>query len=143
MSKPQINVTPLIDVLLVLLIIFMVVAPLRPSSFRARIPSEPSGPHVETGPETLVVMIADDLSLSLNNESDLGTIEEPGRLTERLRLVFSERFANGAFDASGAIPRAVFIRAPRRIAYGNVARAIDAVKLAGAEPIALQIDLLD
>ena len=41
MSKPVINVTPLIDVLLVLLIIFMVVAPLKPSSFRARVPAEP------------------------------------------------------------------------------------------------------
>jgi len=41
MNNPHINVTPLIDVLLVLLIIFMVVAPIRPSSFKARIPSEP------------------------------------------------------------------------------------------------------
>lgn len=39
MPKPNINVTPLIDVLLVLLIIFMVVTPLKPSSFKARVPS--------------------------------------------------------------------------------------------------------
>ena len=38
MTKPQINVTPLIDVLLVLLIIFMVVTPMKPSAFDAKIP---------------------------------------------------------------------------------------------------------
>ena len=41
MNRPNINVTPLIDVLLVLLIIFMVVTPFKPSSFKARIPAEP------------------------------------------------------------------------------------------------------
>jgi hypothetical protein len=40
-NKPYINVTPLIDVLLVLLIIFMVAAPLRPSRFVAKLPSVP------------------------------------------------------------------------------------------------------
>ena len=41
MNKPNINVTPLIDVLLVLLIIFMVVSPLKPSTFKTKIPAEP------------------------------------------------------------------------------------------------------
>ena len=41
MPVPDINVTPLIDVLLVLLIIFMVAAPLKPSRFTAKLPSEP------------------------------------------------------------------------------------------------------
>ena len=53
MNNPHINVTPLIDVLLVLLIIFMVVAPLKPSSFKTRIPSEQKNngttdPHPQT-----------------------------------------------------------------------------------------------
>ena len=40
-GKPNINVTPLIDVLLVLLIIFMIISPLEPSKFETKIPSEP------------------------------------------------------------------------------------------------------
>ena len=40
-NKPFINVTPLIDVLLVMLIIFMVAAPLRPHRFAAKLPSQP------------------------------------------------------------------------------------------------------
>ena len=40
-NKPNINVTPLIDVLLVLLIIFMVAAPLRPARFMAKLPAPP------------------------------------------------------------------------------------------------------
>ena len=39
-TKPNINVTPLIDVLLVLLIIFMVVSPLKPANFKTKIPQE-------------------------------------------------------------------------------------------------------
>ena len=41
------------------------------------------------------------------------------------------------------IERTVFIKAPRSLSYGNVARVVDAVKLGGAFPIALQIDSLD
>ena len=40
-ARPNINVTPLIDVLLVMLIIFMVAAPLKPSRFLANVPSVP------------------------------------------------------------------------------------------------------
>ena len=39
-TKPSINVTPLIDVLLVLLIIFMVISPIKPTDFKAKIPQE-------------------------------------------------------------------------------------------------------
>ncbi|MEP7038916.1 MAG: biopolymer transporter ExbD, partial [Acidobacteriota bacterium] len=39
-TKPNINVTPLIDVLLVLLIIFMVISPIKPTDFKTKIPQE-------------------------------------------------------------------------------------------------------
>jgi biopolymer transport protein ExbD len=144
MTSPKINVTPLIDVLLVLLIIFMVISPLKPSSFQARIPSEPRPfPRASPPPEALVVAISRDLSLSLNAEKSLGSVDEPENLVSRLRSVFDQRRENGAVDEHGDVQKTVFIRAPKTIGYGNVVKVIDAVKMAGAEPLSLQIDYLE
>jgi biopolymer transport protein ExbD len=154
MNKPHINVTPLIDVLLVLLIIFMVVTPLKPSSFKARIPSKPilDGP-IETNPKTLIVFIGIDSSLKLDNETEMGTVDDPSNLIKRLKDIFDKRIANGDVSESFAddpnrptndrIERTVFIKAPSRLDYGSVARVVDAVKLGGAYPISLQIDDLE
>lgn len=151
MTKPNINVTPLIDVLLVLLIIFMVVSPLKPSSFKTRVPAESKNdPNVVVHLDTLVAVVESDGTLRLNNESDLGTTTETAGLTKRLQNVFAARAANGQIaerfsddadrPAGDRIERTVFIKAPRSTGYGEVARVVDAVKLAGAYPISLQID---
>ena len=72
MNKPSINVTPLIDVLLVLLIIFMVISPLKPSAFEAKIPQEPENTkNIEANADSLVVALESDSSLRLNDEKDL------------------------------------------------------------------------
>ena len=145
MSTPKINVTPLIDVLLVLLIIFMVISPLKPSAFKAKVPSEPQpiDPRVQENPNTLVVSVANDLSLSVNNRKNLGTPDEPERLTRELASIFRERAERFDVDEQGNVVKVVFVKAPRNVAYGNVVKVIDAVKLAGAEPLSLQIDRLD
>ena len=46
-------------------------------------------------------------------------------------------------DEKGNVLKTVFIKAPRNIGYGNVVKVIDAAKMAGAEPMALQIDYLE
>lgn len=151
MTKPNINVTPLIDVLLVLLIIFMVVSPLKPSSFKTRVPAESQNDRdVAVNIYTLIATVESEGSLRLNHESNLGTTADTSQLTERLKSVFAERIANGQISerfaddserpAADRIERTVFIKAPRSIGYGEVARVVDAVKLAGAYPISLQID---
>lgn len=153
MNKPNINVTPLIDVLLVLLIIFMVITPMKPSSFKARVPREPQNEdRVKPNTNTLVATLSRDGSLSLNNEDRLGTVNDPDKLIERLRSAFAERIVNGNIATTYAneadrpfgdrIERTVFIRAPHTVGYGEVAKLVDAVKLAGAFPISLQIDNL-
>lgn len=146
MNRPNINVTPLIDVLLVLLIIFMVVTPIKPSAFKAKVPDEPSRDDtVVNAPDTLVVVVEPDGTLRLNSETGLGSVNDAGKTTERLGDIFAQRRANYGLSASGdaSIPRTVFIKAPRGLDYGSVAKVVDAVKLAGAEPIALQIDDLN
>jgi biopolymer transport protein ExbD len=153
-NKPNINVTPLIDVLLVLLIIFMVITPAKPTNFKAKIPSEPKVTNkAEASPGTLVVTLDSDAALELNNEKNLGTVQEPAKLIERLSAVFDERAKNGAYwegaqfrtDLTEAekIQKTVFIKAPRTVDYGIVIKVIDAVKQAGANPISLQIDDLN
>ena len=151
MNTPQINVTPLIDVLLVLLIIFMVVSPLKPSAFKARIPAEPD--HIQLGQtndHALVVVVNSDRTLRLNNQPS-GTIGDE-ELSRSLTDVFAARVANGDVSESFAddparpfsdrIERTVFIKAPKGLDYGSVARVVDTVKVAGAYPISLQIDYL-
>ncbi len=151
MNQPTINVTPLIDVLLVLIIIFMVVTPLKPSGFKTRVPAESkTDVNVGPNPDTLVAVVESDGSLRLNKETDLGTTADTGKLSERLRAVFAERLANGSVTGnfvddperpiSDRIERTVFIKAPRATGYGEVAKVVDAVKSAGAYPISLQID---
>jgi len=149
MTKPNINVTPLIDVLLVLLIIFMVITPLKPSAFQAKIPQEPK-PGAEPNPHTLVVSVSKDSSLSLNKESGIGTVESPERVVSILKETFAQRVTNRAFSEAltgenglseeERIEKTVFIKAPRGLDYGSVAKVIDAVKQSGARPISLQID---
>ena len=148
---PSINVTPLIDVLLVLLIIFMVAAPLRPHRFEAKLPSIPNNErHIEPDPLTLVVTIEPDRTLKLNNVSGLGTVDDLSPLSSKLRGVFEERVRNRAYrfemiarqdlPESQRIQKTVFIKAPRSIPYGEVARVLDGLKGTGADPIGLQLD---
>ncbi|HEX6045913.1 MAG TPA: biopolymer transporter ExbD [Pyrinomonadaceae bacterium] len=149
---PFINVTPLIDVLLVLLIIFMVAAPLKPARFMAQVPSEPdNNVPMEPNPLTLVVTIQPDRTLKLNQlTEDFGTIDDQSKLTSRLVSVFAERVRNHTYRSnmvtrldlpeSVRIEKTVFIKAPRNLPYGEVARLMDGLKATGADPIGLQID---
>jgi biopolymer transport protein ExbD len=149
MSKPHINVTPLIDVLLVLLIIFMVITPTKPSAFDTKIPQEPKEFPPADAPLALVVTVDTDSSMRLNREVLPATVEDPTALIDRLKAVFALRtqnlvFAEAGEDASAQrIEKTVFIKAPRGLDYGSVAKVIDAVKTAGANPVSLQIDGLD
>lgn len=152
-TKPVINVTPLIDVLLVLLIIFMVAAPSKPHRFETKLPAPPqSTQDVHPNPWTLVVSIQPDRTLMLNSLTEMGTVDDMTPLNSKLREVFRERVDNRAyrldmisrFDLSSQerIEKTVFIKAPRNIPYGEVTRVIDGLKGAGASPIGLQLDNL-
>ena len=151
--SPNINVTPLIDVLLVLLIIFMVAAPLKPARFMAKVPSPPADQDalIHPNPLTLVVTIQPDRTLRLNQlTDDFGTIDDQTKLQSRLVSLFADRTRNRTYRTDLAtrldlpdsvrIEKTVFIKAPRTLPYGEVARLMDGLKATGADPIGLQID---
>ena len=152
-TKPVINVTPLIDVLLVLLIIFMVAAPSKPHRFETKLPAPPENrDDVRTNINTLVVSIQPDRTLMLNALTEMGTVDDMTPLSSKLREVFQERLANRDYrpdmisrvdlTAQERIEKTVFIKAPRNIPYGEVTRVIDGLKGVGASPIGLQLDNL-
>ena len=143
-ATPNINVTPLIDVLLVLLIIFMIIAPLKPHQFEAKVPAEPKDEQqvdVKPNPLTLVVAIdKEDLSIKLNNEGK-GDTSDTSSLENELIAIFKDRDNNGVYrEGTNEIERTVFIKAPKGVKYGEVVKVIDAVKAAKAQPVGLQID---
>lgn len=144
-AVPNINVTPLIDVLLVLLIIFMVISPLKPSRFKALIPEPPKPDQsiAKPNPLSLRVEIMRDSKLRLNQQ-DIGSVADTSALSARLASIFQEREASKITKVNtNEIEKTVFIAAPRETKYGDVARVIDAVKGAGAQPVGLQVDALD
>ncbi len=143
-AVPRINVTPLIDVLLVLLIIFMVITPVKPSRFEAKVPAEPKNEQqldVKPNPLTLVIAInRENRGIALNNES-AGSVDDPTALTAKLTDIFNQRTTNGVFrENTNEVEKTVFIKSPTLVKYGDVVKVIDAAKMAGASPIGLQID---
>ena len=152
-AKPNINVTPLIDVLLVMLIIFMVVSPLKPSRFLTKTGSQPDETPVDAPPLGLVVTINRDGTLMLNRTPYMGSVYDTAKLSGALRDVFEERLRNRAFryelrdridlPDNDRIEKTVFIKAPRALLYADVMRVLDAIKGAGASPVGLQIDDLN
>lgn len=146
-AQPNINVTPLIDVLLVLLIIFMVISPSKPSRFEAKVPAEPKPEDrnvlLKPNPNTLIVFIDKNMKLKLNQE-EMGDVSNTESLVNKLTETFTYRENNGIFrEGSNETEKTVFIKAPRSVKYGEVARVVDAVKMAGAQPVGLQIDDLE
>lgn len=129
-ATPFINVTPLIDVLLVLLIIFMVISPARPTRFQTKIP-EKAPPGVEVKGELSLVV-------SLNHDGGYLLNSQPAATLTELDVLLHK-----ALDGRPESLKAVFIKAPRVSRYGEVVKVIDVMKAAGSAPIGMQIENLN
>jgi biopolymer transport protein ExbD len=125
LQTPSINVTPLIDVLLVLLIIFMVIQPHKEEKLPVKAPEHAK---IETPPppETLMLTVSGDMMLQLNSKPI-----DVGELLPFLVDLMEQR----TLDA-----RTLFIKAPSSLAYGSVVLLIDLAKGAGVITVGLVKD---
>lgn len=114
----EINVTPLVDVMLVLLIIFMVTAPMLQQGVDVNLPQEGGG-NLDPSKERLVITVAKNERIFLNDRR----IDFP-ELEQTLR------------QASGAT-REVFLRADKDIPYGLVVKMMAVIKQAGVERLGI------
>jgi biopolymer transport protein ExbD len=118
----EMNVTPLIDVLLVLIIIFMVIAPIRSRGFQALVPEQQKGePAAEEQTHPVVVTVRKDGMAALNQE-----VLDLGALRNRLEDLYRK-----------AAARVIFIRGEKDLEFGKVADVIALARDAGVSQVAL------
>src|SRR5206468_1252510 len=116
----QINVTPLVDVMLVLLVIFMVTAPILQQGVNVDLPQVAAGP-LEGKDEQLVVVITRDGKVQLN-DTPLKVDELGQKLSAIVRL---------------QPDRAIYLRADKNIPYGKVVEVMAAVRNAGVRKLGM------
>jgi biopolymer transport protein TolR len=125
----DINMTPMIDILLVLLIIFMVITPLTPHGLEALAPEPPdkNKPQQQEDQRTVVIVIDKDKSMHINQEDT-----DMDKLGGRLEQIFKTR-----------AERVVFVKGDPDLEYQTVARAIDIAKGAQIDKIGLMTPKLE
>jgi biopolymer transport protein ExbD len=125
LAKGDINVTPFIDILLVLLVIFMTITPVAPKGFRTNVP-QPAPPDEQHSQSTEAIVISLDKAGGLHiNQKE---VELPA-LPDELHSIFKTRN-----------DKTVFVQADSELLFAQIAQVIDAAKSSGVERVGLMTD---
>jgi len=125
--KSDINITPYIDILLVLLIIFMVITPVKQMDLDVKVPQQVNPEdqkNMPVDPSVIVVSIGESMQIAINNENT-----SISQLGPKLQEIYSAR-AN----------KNMFVSASPKLPYGDVVRIIDIAKGAGVGDVGLLIE---
>jgi biopolymer transport protein TolR len=119
-TMSQINVTPLVDVMLVLLVIFMVTAPMMQQGMQVNLPKAET--KALNAKEESVVVTVERTGKTYLDRSEV----PPGQLRNRLTSLFASRSK-----------KEVFLKADRDVPYGDVIRTMAEIKAAGIERLGM------
>jgi biopolymer transport protein TolR len=119
----EMNVVPLIDILLVLLIIFMVITPLTPKGMDTLVPQPNPNQQQQQqiDDKTVVVQITKDGKVKINSEDSSWD-----RLGPRMEQIFKER-----------AEKVAFVKGDNEVLFEEVARAIDIMRISGIDKVGL------
>ncbi|TRO80525.1 protein TolR [Trichloromonas acetexigens] len=120
----QINVTPFVDVMLVLLIIFMVTAPMMEQGVDVNLPEVAEAPSLTANKEPLVITVQKDGAISIGRTK----IEDAVKLTPVLQQILKDKPED---------EKDVFLEADRDVPYGKVVPVMAAIKKAGVAKLGM------
>ncbi len=118
----QINVTPFVDVMLVLLIIFMVTAPMMETGIDVNLPEVADAPALKQSQEPLIITVGGDGAIFVGRSS----VESPEKLVPVLAQILSTRQ-----------DREVLLEADRDVPYGRVVQVMAAIKKTGVQKLGM------
>ncbi len=121
-SMSQINVTPFVDVMLVLLIIFMVTAPMLDQGVNVDLPEVAEAPNLPVQQEPLVITLEKNGQISIGK----ARIKQLSKLGPVIQQALK-----------GKPEREVFLEADEKVPYGRVVQVMAAVKKAGVEKLGM------
>lgn len=125
-AMAEMNVVPYIDVMLVLLVIFMVAAPMMQTGVELNLPSADTTPIVNESGNSALIISVDESGQYFVDDSDALNLEG---LSDRVNLALK-----------GVTTRPIYIRADKEVSYGFLMQAMAVAQQAGATNIGLMAD---